>query len=892
MSTIVTRSGKGSPLTNTEVDANFTNLNTGKAELSGATFTGDVASTGFSGDITGAVLFQAKAGEGLTKGDPVYISGISGNQTVVSKADANDANKMPCFGIVDATVSINANCSIVTFGTLADLNTSAFSEGDELYVSDTGTLSATAPTGEASQLQKIAKVTRSHASAGSIKVMGAGRTNATPNLDDGKFFLGNSSNQSASATFSTSVTGIALPLSGGVMSGAITTNSTFDGRDVATDGTKLDGIEASATADQTGAQIKTAYEAQTNAFTDAQFTKLGGIEASADVTDATNVTAAGALMDSELTSIASVKALNQGVATGDSPTFVAVTGTLSTAAQPNVTSLGTIASLVATTADINGGTIDGTVIGGTTPAAISGTTGQFGTSLNVDGTATMDGLTVDGVGSFSSTAPYIDLFETDTTDLNSRIISNSSSLRFQTVGDSGSGASNRLLIDHATGDISFYEDTGTTPKFFWDASAESLGIGTSSPSQLLELSGATAPAIRLTDTTYDQYAEISTANAGSLILKADVGNGGTGSTYIGFEVDGANEAMRIDASGNVGIGTNSPSSKLEVAGSTNSTYLTVGGDDSSNGRGLTFTSSASASFNGAVHTIDAPSSQGVIALSTYATERARITSDGHLLVGSSSASASSSTGVRAYAGGNIFATASGTYAGYFNRLGSDGEVIKILKNGTTVGSIGTTSSNINIGNGDTRLRFYDGAGAESIFPILENGNNSNGVVDLGVSTRRFKNLYLSGGVQLGGTGAANRLDDFETGTWTPALSATGYTFAYTRQEGIYTKIGNMVSVKFFIRPSAVPSGSGTVSTAITGLPFTPANVYSNYGAGSILMEGSGAFFSGVPAIRSNANSTNMSLYNLVAGGSATSTFNCALLTSATEFEISLVYHTA
>ena len=292
MATIVTRAGKGSPLTSSEVDSNFTNLNTDKAELSGATFTGDVTSTGFAGDITGAVLFQAKAGEGLTKGDPVYISGISGNQTVVSKADANDANKMPCFGIVDATVSINANCSVVTFGTLSSLNTSAFSEGDELYISDTGTLSATAPTGEASQLQKIAKVTRSHASAGSIKVMGAGRTNATPNLDDGKFFLGNSSNQSASATFSTSVTGIALPLSGGAMTGAITTNSTFDGRDVATDGTKLDTVETNA-----------------------------------DVTDATNVTAAGALMDSELTSIASVKALDQGVATTDSPTFAAATVT-------------------------------------------------------------------------------------------------------------------------------------------------------------------------------------------------------------------------------------------------------------------------------------------------------------------------------------------------------------------------------------------------------------------------------------------------------------------------------------------------------------------------------------------------------------------------------------
>ena len=69
----------------------------------------------------------------------------------------------------------------------------------------------------------------------------------------------------------------------------IIVSGTVDGRDVATDGTKLDGIEASA-----------------------------------DVTDTANVTAAGALMDSELTSIASVKALNQGVATTDSPTFAEV----------------------------------------------------------------------------------------------------------------------------------------------------------------------------------------------------------------------------------------------------------------------------------------------------------------------------------------------------------------------------------------------------------------------------------------------------------------------------------------------------------------------------------------------------------------------------------------
>ena len=68
------------------------------------------------------------------------------------------------------------------------------------------------------------------------------------------------------------------------------------------DHTKLNGIEASATTDQTASEIRALVESATdsNVFTDADHTKLNGIEASADVTDTTNVTAAGALMDSEV----------------------------------------------------------------------------------------------------------------------------------------------------------------------------------------------------------------------------------------------------------------------------------------------------------------------------------------------------------------------------------------------------------------------------------------------------------------------------------------------------------------------------------------------------------------------------------------------------------------
>ena len=76
----------------------------------------------------------------------------------------------------------------------------------------------------------------------------------------------------------------------------------------AADKTKLDGIESNATTDQTGAEIKTAYEgeANTNAFTDAEKTKLSGIATGADVTSSNSV---GALNDVDLTGVADNKIL-------------------------------------------------------------------------------------------------------------------------------------------------------------------------------------------------------------------------------------------------------------------------------------------------------------------------------------------------------------------------------------------------------------------------------------------------------------------------------------------------------------------------------------------------------------------------------------------------------
>ena len=80
--------------------------------------------------------------------------------------------------------------------------------------------------------------------------------------------------------------------------GNIIVSGTVDGRDVAADGTKLDTIETSATADQTDGEIRALVESanNSNVFTDADHSKLDAIEASADVTDTANVTTAGAAM--------------------------------------------------------------------------------------------------------------------------------------------------------------------------------------------------------------------------------------------------------------------------------------------------------------------------------------------------------------------------------------------------------------------------------------------------------------------------------------------------------------------------------------------------------------------------------------------------------------------
>ena len=166
-------------------NVNSTNLDVDTGTIDDLTVVTAEASDKFIGDIRGAVRFRAKAGEALSKGEAVYISGVSGNTAVVSLAKADDASTMPAYGLVFADANNNANVEIVEFGNLTGLDTSTDSlELDKpVYISPTtaGAVTATRPTGATHLVQNIGLVQRVHASAGIIRVGGSGRTNDVPN---------------------------------------------------------------------------------------------------------------------------------------------------------------------------------------------------------------------------------------------------------------------------------------------------------------------------------------------------------------------------------------------------------------------------------------------------------------------------------------------------------------------------------------------------------------------------------------------------------------------------------------------------------------------------------------------------------------------------------------
>jgi len=205
------------------------------------------------------------------------------------------------------------------------------------------------------------------------------------------------------------------------------------------------------------------------------------------------------------------------------------------------------------------------------------------------------------------------------------------------------------------------------------------------------------------------------------------------------------------------------------------------------------------------------------------TEAMRI-SGGNLLVGQSSTAlpgaGNTTTGISVSGQYDaLFISRSSGSSGVFNR-NSDGDIVQFRKDGATVGGIGSVVGQPYFISGSRGIRIA----GNNIRPTATAGANLDNVISLGDTGQRFKDLYLSGGVYLGGTGSANKLSDYETGTWTPTLLGVGadptVTYATTNTGGVYVKVGRVVHISYEVRTSSISGGSGAVR--IGGLPFARA----------------------------------------------------------------------
>jgi hypothetical protein len=245
------------------------------------------------------------------------------------------------------------------------------------------------------------------------------------------------------------------------------------------------------------------------------------------------------------------------------------------------------------------------------------------TGINVIGTVVADGLTVDGVakvlGTAANTIVIADATETNGYQLKSNT---SASNDFGFIIEDL--ANKDLLKIESNNDISFYEDTGTTAKLFWDASAESLGIGTTSPSADLETLGSSG---------------IKTGNgSGTGLFKADGGSTKVGSfSNHRFDLITNNTTRAsIDTSGRVGIGTTSPDRKLHINESTAATsnfiHMTTAATGASGSNGLLV--GIGSAGNAELWNYEA---QPII-FATSSSERMRIDSSGNVGIGTTSPS--------------------------------------------------------------------------------------------------------------------------------------------------------------------------------------------------------------------------------------------------------------
>ena len=341
-------------------------------------------------------------------------------------------------------------------------------------------------------------------------------------------------------------------------------------------------------------------------------------------------------------------------------------------------------------------------------------------------------------------------------------------------------------------DLNF--DSGT---MVVDKANDRVGVGTSSPSQKLHISGGSSTArMRFTDTAYSQSYNI----------------GIDGSAFYIYDITDNAERMRIDSDGRVGIGISNPVSKLDLA----SGNITI--SNSTNTPYINFVDNTTRSQSLSRITMDQVSgTAGQLLFSTTTggtlSEAMRIDNDGRVGIGTSAPSGAKLeifTGSTTTDGLKISRYTPGNY---YSTLRQDSHGLAIH-----VGTGGTVSERV---------------------AITPNGITFNG-----------------------DTAAANALDDYEEGTWTPVDdSGAGLTFSVSTAS--YVRIGKTCTVHAYL---TFPATSSSAIVLIGGLPFTIVG----YGALALNSSVSGAHIIQLQSGATNyniKNDTNAALSNSQFSGS-------------------------
>jgi hypothetical protein len=363
-------------------------------------------------------------------------------------------------------------------------------------------------------------------------------------------------------------------------------------------------------------------------------------------------------------------------------------------------------------------------------------------------------------------------------------------------GVTGTGAEGRLIFATGLG-------AAAAERLRIDSDGN-VGIGESSPLRNLHI----------TDSSLSTYIRIETGNTNiSGIEFADTDDANVGrisydhsDNSMEFRVNDA-ERMRIDSSGRVGVGTTSPATSLEVAGNNNGVLTTAGTTNKirlsdldtastagqpegviefysadTSDAGVNARISGICSFGGSV-TADLTFETGTP--STIA-ERMRIDSSGNLGIGESSP-----------ASRLVVKDTSGSNNGIRIHTADSAEGFVIFRDDTAT---------------SPAALYYDHSVDAMWFKV--NGSE------------RMRILSTGGITFNGDTAAANALDDYEEGSFTPEVAdaTTGGNTATGSFDGYYTKIGNKVTVQISLSNIDTTGMTGANDLFITNLPFTAGSL--------------------------------------------------------------------